>query len=232
MDTLDLPQADQRVEANIRFAANVKLAKPHEVDLEIEYGEQRFMIEPGVVLEAFNPLKLGYHNDKGTLEVIGWDIQVPLGEGRSLADVIAKKFLDFYSKSQHGGLTEVEAFRFSEMCAQVDYRGFCAARRMPHWQEAWLVRKQPHYFLNFGSDKLIKVDGETSSALRLLDVGTYFGAWFTIDRDGSITRIQHPEALPQPSSIDLSDLPPATNIEFDPALESMLPDPTDWKRQG
>lgn len=225
---VEFQQADQLVEEKIRFGEDVKLAKPREIDLEIEYAEKRFTIEPGVILEAYQPLKLGYHNDDGMLEVIGWGLEVPLGQGHSLTDLIAKRFLDLYSRSQRQLLSNEEALQFSEICSQVDYRAFCAARRMPQWQEAWLVRKQPICFLDFGSGKLVKISPEVAKSLRLFDPGTYFGAWFSTDRDESIELIQHAEPLPEPADINLIDWPAAKDIEFDPALGSMLPNPKSW----
>ena len=228
---IDPQRVDQTVEAKTRFSRDVKLVKPQEIDLEIEYAEKRFAIEPGVVLEAHQPLKLGYRNSDGMLEVVGWGIEVPLGDGHSIADLISRRFLDLYSRSQHGTLSDEEALNFSEICSQVDYRSFCASRRMPQWQEAWLVRKQPVGFLDFGTGKLVKISAEASRALRLFDAGTYFGAWFSTDREGLIEQVQHAEPLPEPERINFADWPASNEVEFDPALESMLPDPGGWSEE-
>lgn len=222
----------EKRESSTRFAKGVKIPAPKEVDLEIEFSQRRFQIEPGVFLEALQPLRLAYNNDHGTLEVVDWGIEATLQDGHSLAHRIAQRFLELYSKAQHGGISDEEALQFSKICGQVDYRSFCAARRMPEWREAFLVRHQPACYINWCYGSLVKLTPEAAEALKLLQPNTYFGAWFTVDREGAVTRIQHAEILPPPveSLEELTWRPAPMNVEVDPELTKMLPDPASWSK--
>jgi hypothetical protein len=221
----------EKRESSTPFKSGVKIPAPKEVELELEFSQRRFLIEPGVYLEALQPLRLAYNAD--TLEVVDWGIAVALEEHAALPHRIAQRFLEMYSKAQHGFISDAEALQFSKMCAQVDYRAFCAARRMPEWREATLVRHQPACYINLGYGSLVKLAPEAAQALKLLEPNTYFGAWFTVDREGTITRIQHAEPLPPPveSLEDLAWQPASMNVEVDPELTKMLPDPASWSQQ-
>ncbi len=232
--TLSHPQdVVKQVEASTTVGSGIKVRAPQEVDLEIEFSQRRFFIEPGLFLETLQPLRLAYNDINGTLEVVDWGIEASLQDGHSLAHRIAQQFLELYSKAQHGDISDEEALQFSKMCAQVDYRSFCAARRMPEWREAFLVRHQPACYINWGYGSLVKLDPEVAEALKLLEPNTYFGAWFTVDREGVVTRIQHADILPQPpvSLEELAWQPAPMNVEVDPELTKMLPDPAAWSKQ-
>lgn len=211
------------------FSSDKTISASREIAIELEYSTSCFTIEPGVQLRTVRPIMLGYENDSDSLHVLGWNLEVPLGEGSKIPKLIARRFLELFSKSQNSLLSNDEASVFAQICSQVDYREFCALRRPPFWNEA-LIRKTNPYTLDLGDSNLQKLDKKTAAALSLFKENDYIGAWFKCARDGKIQEIKGAILLPNPASDDEElDWPTPKPLEFDEALNEMLPDFTSWE---
>lgn len=223
----DIERKDEVV-LKATFGKHSRVAKPQEIQIEIEYSEKRFDIEPGVVLEALEPLKLAYRTEGDLLEVVGWGLTVTLGEGASLSWHVGRRFLELFSRAQQMLLSNEEAAIFAEICAQVDYKAFCAARRVPQWRQAWLVRLQPVCLIHYGTGRNIKLGPNAACALSLVQPGEYFGGWFSCDKEGTIESIRGVQILAEPTVPENNEWPSPASVEFDSELKMMLPDPTKW----
>jgi hypothetical protein len=199
-----------------------------EFDIEIDYDYTTFQVEGDVSVHVADPqrspIRLGYHGgEEATLEVIDWGLIVPLEQSTELPRLIGRRFLELYSKAVTGFLREEEREWLRKISEQMDYHSFAAARKLPRYREATLVRKSPVLQVQFIEDRNIKLDTRLTSKLVSIEPGERFGAWFRLGDDGEVTDFEHVLLLPGLDDI-LSELPMAAEgIEFPESLASLLP---------
>src|ERR1041384_4000275 len=218
-------QASQQTSRPADFSKE-KVVAQQEFDIELVYAHRVFPVEGASALKAKNPLRLGYNDKEGTLEVIGWDLRVDLNGARDLPRLIARRFLELYSKLWTTGLTSHEDKRFGVICDQIDYRAFTRSRELPKYREAKLLKKVPCY-LEFLSLKSVHIDASLLPKLHVLNDGDLFGAWFATDSSGDIVDIRNVTLL-EDANIELpaeDETDTSKNIEFPKSLEPLLPKP-------
>lgn len=195
-------------------------------DIEVEYATTVFPLEGERKLHVRKPLRFGYMDEAGTVEIIGWGLKVKFEDAIDLPVQIARRFLELFSRTQAGdNLGEQDEACFATICEQIDYRRFCAERDLPRYHEALLVRKNPP-LIRMLSEKNIRLSPAAAASLNLLKDGDYFGAYFTWDRQGEIQKIEHICFVPSPNSV-LADFKPedfrALPGDFPESLMSLLP---------
>ena len=194
-------------------------------DIEFECRPGHIPMEDHLVLQLRDPkndpLRLGFHYDAAEVEVIGWGLRFPSEDRDNLVGYLARRFFELYSLSLSGTLTEQDEAALDVVSRQVDYRSYVAARAMPRYHEATLVRKTPVLLIQFLDDKNIKLPLALQSSLRLIKDGERFGAWFTTTRDGDITAISNPMLLPPEEEMDSIESSPP--IKFPDELLQQLP---------
>ncbi len=200
-----------------------------EVELELEYATRVFPLEGDRKLHASKPLRFAYFTDAEngteTVEIVGWNLEVDLGEASDLPRQIARRFLQLFSDSQSGTLSEHDEACFGAVCAQIDYRRFCAERDLPRYTEACLVRKTPPLIRHLGSPN-IRLAPEVGAKIELVDEGEYFGGDFTLDREGNIIDIANVVLLPSPEEILADDDPERYRLDqsgVPQAIRDLLP---------
>jgi len=181
-----------------------------EFDIELEYSHSHFSVEGDVCVHVADPvgapIKLGYRDELGTLEVIGWGLEIPLGESSDLPRRIGRRFLELYSKAVTGCLHVEEREWLKHISAQMDYHSFAAARKLPRYREATLIRKTPVLLLQFIEEKNVRLNGALAAKLQVVNQGDRFGAWFTLGEDGEIVDFQHVLLL-SPDEMLLEEIP-------------------------
>ncbi len=186
-----------------------------EVDFEVDCDQTVFPIEPGQTIKANQTLKLGYRRDKETLEVIGWGVAVDLGQYADIPRLVARRFLELFSKAMSRTATEQEIEVFEFVCQQVDYRSFVAARALPRYREAFLLVKEPHLQIEFRDGSKEKLSRDLSPHFRLLEPGDRFSALFKLDRSGAVVAVSNIaflQAVVDPDAkepADTADAPPS-----------------------
>jgi hypothetical protein len=137
------------------------------------------------------------------------------------------EFLDLFSKAQAGELNEQEEACFDRVCEQIDYRRFCAERDLPRYMEALVVRKSPALIRYLGGAN-IRLAPEVARQIDLVEEGEYFGAHFTLDREGKITDIRNVVFVPSPETVLANDDPrdyAPRDDDFPASLKNLLPEP-------
>ena len=204
------------------------LVAREEFDIELTYAHTVFPVEGSNSLQVMRPLRLGYNDQDGTLDVIGWGLCVDLRGAHELPRLIARRFLMLYSKLWNEDLSAGESIFFRNICEQIDYRGFARTRELPRYREAKLIHKIPCY-LEFLDLKRVQIDSSLLPKFHVLNEGDVFGAWFTVDTDGNIVDVKNVMLLPSPAEdVALTELP-ARAVNFPPSLKSLLPDPSNWE---
>lgn len=199
-----------------------------EFDFEIDYDFTSFPVEGNVSVHVADPqrspIRLGYRTgEEETLEVIDWGLIVPLEKSAELPRLIGRRFLELYSKAVTGYLSEEEREWLRKISEQMDYHAFAAARKLPRYREATLVRKAPALIVQFIEDRNIHLDQRLASKLVSIEAGERFGAWFRLGDDGEIIDFEHVLLLPGLDEI-LSELPVASDgVELPESLSSLLP---------
>lgn len=198
-----------------------------EFDFEIDYDFTTFPVEGEVSVHVADPrrspIRLGYHSEAGTLEVIDWGLTVQLEDSTELPRLIGRRFLELYSKAVTGYLHEEEREWLRKISEQMDYHAFAAARKLPRYREATLVRKEPTLLVQFIEDKNIKLDLQLASKLVAVEPGERFGAWFRLGGDGEVIDFEHVLLLPGLDEM-LSELPLASEgVELPESLANLLP---------
>jgi hypothetical protein len=226
-DTSDVLQDSQQTSRPADFSQE-KLVAKEEFDMELVYAHTIFPVEGSSALTATTPLRLGYDDKDGTLEVIGWDLRVDLLGAKDLPRLIARRFLELFSKMWTGFLSEKETKVFRNVCQQIDYRAFTRSRELPRYHEAKLVRKIPCY-LEFLSLKTVQIDPKLLPKFHVLNEGDMFGAVFTVDADGILVDIRNVTLLPKTSEEGAErrqqDSP---SVEFPDSLKALLPSAEEW----
>jgi len=198
-----------------------------EFDFEIDYDYSSFPVEGDLSVHVADPqrspIRLSYNNDAGTLKVIDWGIVIPVEQSTELPRLIGRRFLELYSKAVTGYLREEDREWLRKISEQMDYHAFAAARKLPRYREATLVRKSPVLQVQFIEDKNVKLDTRLTSKLVSIEPGERFGAWFRLGDDGEVTDFEHVLMLPGLDEI-LSDFPVASDgIELPASLANLLP---------
>lgn len=199
-----------------------------EFDFEIDYDFTSFPVEGDVFVHVADPqrspIRLGYRTgEEETLEVIDWGLIVPLEQSTDLPRLIGRRFLELYSKAVTGYLREEEREWLRKVSEQMDYHAFAAARKLPRYREATLVRKSPVLMVQFIEDRNIHLDQRLAAKLVSIEPGERFGAWFRLGDNGEVTDFEHVLLLPGLNEV-LSDLPATSvGIELPESLASFLP---------
>lgn len=198
-----------------------------EYEFKIDYAQTRFPVEGDVFVRVADPvnapIRLGYSDKDGTLEVLGWGVSVPLDQAADLPRQIGRRFLELYSKAVTGVLRDHERQWLRTVSEQMDYHSFAANRKLPRYREATLIRNTPVLLVQFLDDRNVRLDASLTRKLCAIDNGERFGAWFTLDENGEIADLNHILRLPSLEE-DLRNLPPApAPIDLPESLKSLLP---------
>lgn len=202
-------------------------------DAEVEIRPSCIPMEEGRFLRLSNPesnpIRLGISNATGTVEVLGWGLSVPAEKLVELHRFIGRRFLQLYSKSLIGGLTEQDEACLDVVSDQVDYRAYIASRAAPRYREATLIRHEP-LLIQFQDAKNVRLSPSLASSLHLFEPQDRFGAWFTTTPDGEITAIEYAVTVEDVDHTQVFEKP--EKVQFPDSLKKLLPPPQDLSDPG
>lgn len=203
------------------------LAVEQEFAIQIDYAVACFPVEGDISVHVADPknapIRLGYSDEEGLLEVVGWGMSVPLERADELPRQIGRRFLELYSKAVTGSLRDEDRKWLRTISEQMDYHGFAAKRKLPRYREGTLIRKTPVLLVQFLEDRNVRLEAGLASKLCAIDEGERFGAWFSMNGNGEIVDLNHVLRLPSLEE-DLRDLPSAPEpIDLPENLKSLLP---------
>ena len=159
------------------------------------------------------------------MEVIDWGLKISLEQSGDLPRLIGRRFLELYSKAVTDNLHSEERDWLKSISKQMDYHSFAAARKLPRYREATLIRKTPALLVQFLAEQNVRLDSALVTKLYALEEGDRFGAWFTLDGDGNIADFQHILLLPPLHEL-LANIPEhGVNADFPEHLTKLLPSP-------
>jgi hypothetical protein len=155
-------------------------------ELETRYLE----IEGGnLLLRLTKPGRLQINYARMECDVAGWDIRVPLLEAHNLPRLMARRFLDLFSKAEEDRLSDVEAQIWLSILDQVDYTSFSIDRAAPQYMEGTLIRHTPDCRVEWHDGERDKLPPRVAGALSVLEPGEVFGAFVKLGRDNNVRGI-------------------------------------------
>lgn len=218
VDSLDAGVQEETV-VESRLSSTMSPAR--RVPLEIEWNKVYFPIDGRTALRCVEPLRLRYDDEENKIEVIGWNVSCELHDAHSLERLVARRFLELFSRTVHGPELSGEDQRlFAEICRQVDYRQFNLDRALPRYEEGVLIARAPHLTIALVPERNLTVPSNFTAAFQLLSQGEHFGAEFEYGGEGEITAIRNLLLLPTPT--DEAALHDMSGVEFDATLEDLL----------
>lgn len=171
---------------------------------ETELTNSLFWVEEGTVpLHVLKPIRIRYY-EKPTgdfLEVVGWDVQIPLTRSDDLPKLVPRRFLELFSKAQDQSLSEKEDAAFSEVCRQVDYRRFCASRRSSQYREARLIRKNRNLCVEFSHGSREELPPTILKKFHVLEEGDFFSGYFHLNSEGEVIDVERIQLLEDPLNL-------------------------------
>jgi len=129
-------------------------------------------------------------------EVLGWGIRVQPQDVDHIDKLMARRFLELFSKAEAGRLSEQDETDWMSIVERVDYAAFCADRAAPQYMEGKLIRHQPKCRVEWHDGAVENLKPEAARALRILQEGDYFGAYVKMDREGQVNLLERLTLLP------------------------------------
>ena len=128
--------------------------------------------------------------DAMEVEVEGWGITMPHYQTGDLPRVMARRFLELFSKAETDRLTPVEQENWAHVLDMVDFQRFCVDRATPHYLEGRVVdAEMGRVEWTDGSATRI-ANRAARQALRVLDNGDWFGAHVKLGLDDEVVSIE------------------------------------------
>ena len=139
----------------------------------------------------------------GVLSVPEWDIRVAFNE---LDLALAKKFLELYSKSRSGNMTQQERRRWVLVSRHIDFDRYNADNAIPFFSQGTIVSfKNGNTKVRWFGGEEENLNSSIKGRLSLFNKGECFSCFRTLDRNGKTNSIKDLLKIDDPQSIDFSD---------------------------
>lgn len=150
-------------------------------------------IEPGqLLLRLLEHPEIMVDRDTLECEVIGWGVRMHAAKAEEIPSVMARKFLELFSKADRGELNEGEQAVWVSILDRVDYQAFCIERARPHYTEGVVLSHRPHHVrVEWHDGTRENLEGAAARPLMNLRNGDEFGAWVKLGRDNLAIRIEN-----------------------------------------
>ena len=114
------------------------------IRLKTEYfWKQTFIALEGgsVLIRLLGDSKIAVEKASMECELIGWGIKFPTSEVANLPKMMARRFLELFSKADAGTLNEQDEAAWLQVVDRIDYASFCSDRAAPHYVEGTLISR-------------------------------------------------------------------------------------------
>lgn len=159
-----------------------------------EYSWKRpyISLEGGsVLIRLLGDSRLSVEKASMECELLGWGIKFPRSEVVNLPKMMARRFLELFSKADSGSLTEQEEASWLQVVDRVDYAAFCSDRAAPHYLEGILIsRNGPRARVEWHTGETEKLNSRASAALDCLNPGDRFSCFAKLDRSGEAAYLE------------------------------------------
>lgn len=123
--------------------------------------------------------------------VEGWGVLVPVQNVHHLPRILARQFLQLFSKADAGTLGEQEKEIWLSILERVDYRRFSVDRAEPHYLEGTVLQRQPEWVLvEWHDGDKVRIPYPIARALSVLEIGDTFGARVRLGLDNEVRSIE------------------------------------------
>lgn len=129
-------------------------------------------------------------HDSQVCKVLHWDVQLPLTNVAEISRVLARRFLELYSKAIDGRLSEQEEAQWLEVVRRVDYQAFCNDRAPARYVEGVIKSVGPKRAVEWYDGEVEELHSQVARTLNVLNVGDRFGAWVKWGRDNKTQQIE------------------------------------------
>jgi len=147
--------------------------------------------DAGTLLKLWEPLELKVNSLDDTFQVESWDITMACDDVHLLPEKLARKFMEFFGKSERGQMTEGERNQWIEILDTVDYQLFAIDRAPAHYMEGVLRKKAPHVRVEWNGEECDeKLNHSISASLSLLQEGDEFSAYCKLGQNNEVKSIE------------------------------------------
>jgi hypothetical protein len=147
--------------------------------------------DAGTLLRLWEPLVLRVNGLDDTFQVDDWNITMPCDDVHLLPERLARKFMEFFGKSETGRITADEEAQWMKILDTVDYQQFAIDRAPAHYMEGVLLMKSPHLRVEWnGEEHSERLSNKVSASLSLLREGDEFSAYCKLGLDNEIRSME------------------------------------------
>lgn len=147
--------------------------------------------DAGTLLKLWEPLELKVNGLDDTFQVESWNITMACDDVHLLPERLARKFMEFFSKSETGRITPKEEAQWIKILDTVDYQQFAIDRAPAHYMEGVVRKKFPHFRVEWNGDEHTeRLSSEVSASLSLLQEGDEFSAYCKLGLDNEVKSME------------------------------------------
>jgi hypothetical protein len=123
-------------------------------------------------------------------EAVGWGVRVPCSKAEELPRLLARRFLELFSKADAQTITEQEEAVWVGVLDRVDFRSFCIDRAAPHYLEGTFLRMEPVCRIEWHDGEVTNIDKHVAAPLRVLEPGDRFGAHVKLGHANEVRTVE------------------------------------------
>lgn len=165
----------------------------------IEYEKTNFLIDGKIEISLLKKLQLE-QTDTYTYKIKDWGIEA---EFLNLDRLVARTFIEIWSKHIHNTLSEEEYDIFSNICKYVDITKYnIDTQPLQYLTGRLLTKNAQNSIVGWTLGDHEKLTGKLHTALQLIEKNEYFSCYGKFDQDGHIIHIENVCLLPEPDNTD------------------------------
>ena len=142
------------------------------------------------ILRLFEDPVIEVDHDKMECKVMQWDAALALTNVEDISRTLGRRFLELYSKSIDGRLTEQEEAHWLAVVQRVDYQAFCTDRTPARYVEGTLQAVNPACTVEWHDGEIEVLHPQVARSVNILNPGDRFGAWVKWGRDNKVQDIE------------------------------------------
>jgi len=179
----------------------------------VEFGHQILPLGDGNFLRLWQNPTVKLDTSSFELEVVGWDVRVPLTDAVTIPREICRKFTRYWSKSLLETMTDQDRALWQRIVDQVDVAGYAAIVTPPQYVEATLLDDSRRPLIRLSDGQLKRVSTLEAPKLSLINKGELFNAYAKFDSNEEISYIERVALIGDPpTSEEMVDWPPTPYV--------------------
>lgn len=144
----------------------------------------------GTLLRLWEPLVLHVDSINDEFRVEEWDIKDRCDNVHTLPEQLARKFIEYFGKSEQGRLTETEQKLWLKILDTVDYQHFSIQRAPAHYMEGLVHRNGQGIRVEWMDGTKERLKPEVAAPLSFLQDGDEFSAYCKLGLDNEVISIE------------------------------------------